>query len=130
MEANSLTSERLEDFFDACNDHDVDRIGDFFTSDGVYLASVGPDDDGTVFRGVDEIRRGFASFFGGYPDGRYTDIEVFVFGDQGFAKWTFTGTPSSGEKFSYRGVDLFAFIGDRIAVKDAFRKERSRPIGS
>ena len=30
---------------------------------------------------------------------------------------------------TYRGVDLFVFEGDLIAVKDAYRKERSAPIG-
>ena len=30
---------------------------------------------------------------------------------------------------SYRGVDLFTFDGDLIALKDAYRKERSKPIG-
>ena len=29
----------------------------------------------------------------------------------------------------HRGVDLFVFDGDHIAVKDAYRKERSAPIG-
>jgi hypothetical protein len=29
----------------------------------------------------------------------------------------------------YRGVDMFEFDGERVALKDAFRKERSTPIG-
>ncbi|MFP5333616.1 MAG: nuclear transport factor 2 family protein [Acidimicrobiia bacterium] len=122
-----FTADHLQAFFEACNAHDVDRIAGFFTPDGVYLASYGPDDDGTVYRGVDEVRRGFAAFFGTYPDGHYTDSELAVDGDRGLAKWTFTGTPAGGETMSYRGVDLFEFSGDRIALKDAFRKERARP---
>jgi ketosteroid isomerase-like protein len=125
-----FTAERLESFFEACNDHDIDRIGGFFTADGVYLASVGPDDGGTSFRGVDEVRRGFAGFFGAYPDGHYTDVRVFVDGDRGMAQWTFSGTSATGERMSYRGVDVFEFVGDLISLKDAYRKERSLPIGS
>jgi len=30
---------------------------------------------------------------------------------------------------TYRGVDLFVLEGDSIAVKDAYRKQRSAPIG-
>jgi ketosteroid isomerase-like protein len=128
--AATFTSDRLESFFDACNAHDVDRIVDFFTPDGVYLASVGPEDDGTSFRGVDEVKRGFTAFFTMYPDGHYSDLEVMVHGDTGVASWTFRGSTASGAKLTYRGVDLFEFVGDRIDRKDAFRKERSNPIGS
>ena len=67
--AHGFTTDRLEAFFGACNDHDVDRIAGFFTADGIYQASVGPDDDGTTFRGADEVGRGFAAFFAMYPDG-------------------------------------------------------------
>ena len=125
-----FSTERLESFFDACNEHDIDRIGEFFTADGVYLASVGPDDGGTSFLGVDEVRRGFTGFFAAYPDGNYTDVRVFVDGDRGMAQWTFSGTSATGERISYRGVDVFEFVGDLISLKDAYRKERSRPIGS
>lgn len=127
---SEFTAGRLEAFFDACNDHDVPRIAGFFTSDGIYRASVGPDDDGTTFQGPDEVGRGFAAFFAMYPDGRYTDIDIMVSGERGIASWTFTGTPVSGRQMSYRGVDLFRFEGEHIALKDAFRKERSAPIGS
>ena len=126
----AFTEERLASFFDACNDHDVDRIAGFFTSDGIYQASAGPDDDGTTFHGTDEVGRGFAAFFAMYPDGHYTDIDIQVNGNRGIASWTFTGTPPNGVSMSYRGVDLFRFEGGHIALKDAFRKKRSTPIGS
>ncbi|HVR33342.1 MAG TPA: nuclear transport factor 2 family protein [Acidimicrobiia bacterium] len=125
-----FTTARLEAFFDACNLHDVDLIAGFFTPDGVYLASVGPDDDGTVFRGVDAVRSGFDAFFRRYPDGLYTDIDLAVYDSRGVAQWTFTASTPGGPTMSYRGVDLFQFDGDRISLKDAFRKERSQPIGS
>lgn len=128
--AAGFTADRLEAFFGACNDHDVPRIAGFFTSDGIYRASVGPDNDGTTFDGADEVERGFAAFFAMYPDGHYTDIDIMVSGERGIASWTFTGTPPSGAQMSYRGVDLFRFEGEHIALKDAFRKERSTPIGS
>jgi uncharacterized protein (TIGR02246 family) len=127
--SSTFPEAHLERFFEACNAHDIDRIAGFFTPDGVYLASIGPDSDGTSFRGVDAVRRGFRSFFDTYPDGHYTNIEVAVHGERGYAKWTFSGTPAGGAPMSYRGVDLFEFVGDRIQVKDAFRKERSHPIG-
>lgn len=71
--------------------------------------------------------RGFDAFFRRYPDGRYTDIDVSLQGSRGVAQWTFSAERAG---LSYRGVDLFEFDGDRIFLKDAFRKERSQPIGS
>jgi uncharacterized protein (TIGR02246 family) len=123
------TTDLLDDFFAAWNAHDVERIVDFFTADGAYLASIGPDDDGTAFRGLEEVRRGVTAFLETYPDARYTDSSVLVCGDAGHATWTFHGTTTSGTKIIYRGVDIFEFDGDRIRLKDAFRKERALPLG-
>ena len=100
------------------------------TPDGAYHASIGPDDSGTAFHGSDELRRGVAAFLRTYQDVHYTDLVIGMSGDErAFASWTFHGISPEGEPMVYRGVDLFVFEGDRIAVKDAYRKERSSPIG-
>lgn len=124
-----MTRERLQRFFDAWNDHDVETIVSFFTPDGAYLASIGPDDDGTAFRGTDEVRRGVSAFLATYGDAHYTDLRVGMDGGRAFASWTFSGTRQGGERITYKGVDLFELEGDLIALKDAYRKERSSPIG-
>jgi ketosteroid isomerase-like protein len=128
--AGGMTVERMHDFFDAWDAHDVERIVAFFTRDGEYLASAGPDDDGTAFRGIDEVRRGVSAFLSSYPDAHYTDADILLAGDRGIARWTFHGTTTTGTPVRYRGVDVFEFVGDKIRVKDAFRKERSKPIGT
>ena len=124
-----MTSDRLSRFFDAWNDHDVETIVSYFTADGAYFASIGPDDEGTAFRGTAELRRGIAAFLANYADVHYTDIRIAILGDRGYATWTFHGVDPERGPMTYRGVDVFEFIGDHIAVKDAYRKERSRPIG-
>lgn len=125
-----MTGERLADFQAAWNAHDVERIVSFFTPDGAYLASVGPDDDGTAFRGIDEVRRGVTAFLSMYPDAHYSDVRTILVGDRAVVQWTFSGTPAGGPPITYRGVDLFEFVGDRVRLKDAFRKERAKPIGA
>jgi ketosteroid isomerase-like protein len=125
-----MTEDRLYDFFAAWNAHDVDRVVAFFTTDGAYLASIGPELDGTPFRGITEVRRGVSAFLAMYADTRYADTNVLVAGDRGMATWTFRGTSASGSQVVYRGVDVFEFVGDRIRLKDAFRKERARPVGA
>lgn len=129
MTGARMTEARMQGFFEAWGDHDVERVVSFFTSDGAYLASIGPEDDGTAFHGTDEVRRGVAAFLETFPDAHYTDTWVLLAGDRGVAGWTFHGTTSDGEQVRYRGVDLLEFEGDRIRLKDAFRKERSAPIG-
>ena len=126
-----MTPDRLRAFFDAWNAHDVETIVSHFIADGAYYASIGPDDVGTSFIGTDELRRGVAAFLGSYGDVHYTDLVIGMAGhDRAFASWTFHGTGPDGAPATYRGVDLFVFEGDHIAVKDAYRKERSHPIGS
>jgi ketosteroid isomerase-like protein len=125
----AMTDERIQAFFDAWQAHDVDGVVSFFTSDGTYLASAGPDADGTAFRGIDEVRRGVKAFLDTYPDGRYSNTSFVIAGDRGFAQWTFSGTSRDGRAISYRGVDILEFEGDRIRLKDAYRKEKTAPIG-
>jgi ketosteroid isomerase-like protein len=129
-ETARMTPRRMEEFFAAWNAHDVERIAGFFTSDGAYLASIGPDDDGTPFRGIDEVRRGVAGYLSTYPDARYTDTRFLIAANRGLAEWTFRGTTVDGKRVVYRGVDVFEFVGDRVRLKDAFRKERSAPVGT
>ena len=124
-----MTNDRLRRFFDAWNDHDVESIVGYFTADGSYFASIGPHDEGTAFRGTAELHRGVAAFLANYGDVHYTDLEILVAGDRGHATWTFHGVDPDDGPTTYRGVDVFEFDGDLIAVKDAYRKERSRPIG-
>lgn len=124
-----MTRQQRQRFFDAWNDHDVDTIVEQFTPHGAYVPSIGPDDEGTAFRGIEEVRRGVSAFLGRYPDAHYADLHVGMGGDRAFATWTFSGTDPEGRTITYRGVDVFELEGDRIRLKDAYRKERSAPLG-
>ena len=125
-----MSEARVLDFFAACNAGDLDAIAGFFTENAQYFGSIGPDDNGTEFNGRNEVREGMAAFLGSYRAAHYSDVKVVVTGNRGFATWTFSGTPSSATRINYRGVDIFEFEGDRIRVKDAFRKERAALIDS
>jgi hypothetical protein len=76
------------------------------------------------------LRRGVSAFLGTYGDVHYTDLVVGMSGvDRAFASWTFHGIGPDGTPVTYRGVDLLEFEGDLIRIKDAYRKERSSPVG-
>ena len=49
-----------------------------------------------------------------------------VSGARGVSEWTFVGTRASdGQRVEVDGCDLFTFHGDKIRVKDSWRKLRS-----
>jgi steroid delta-isomerase-like uncharacterized protein len=121
--------ELLERFTRAWNDHDVDAIMEFFDDDCAYLASFGPEKDGTTYRGRDAVRAGVNAYLSSFPDGQYSDVESFVAGDRGASQWTFSGTSKeTGERVEVRGCDVFEFANGKIKMKDAFRKERRDPL--
>jgi hypothetical protein len=115
----TMTNERLDAFMDAWNAHDVEGIVGFFADDCEFHASVGPELMGASYAGRDEIRKGVTAFFERFPDGKFEDASAWVAGDRGASEWTFV---SGGT--AVRGCDLFEFEGDRIRVKNAFRKIR------
>ena len=128
---NANTDTGFRNFLDACNARDLDLVASFFSPDAVYLGSIGSEDDGTSFIGHEQVCHGMDAFLNSHTEVKYTDIDVTIAGDRGFATWTFTGTRSNAETYSFRGVDILAFDDEgRISRKDAFRKERGKPIDS
>ncbi|KJC59743.1 polyketide cyclase [Bradyrhizobium sp. LTSPM299] len=97
----------------------------FMADDCVFEANAGPDVSGTVFRGRDEVRRGFMRAWQAFPDARWSDARHFISGDRGCSEWIFSGTGVDGKIIEVAGCDLFRFQGDKIAVKNSFRKHRS-----
>jgi ketosteroid isomerase-like protein len=109
---------------EAWNTRDVDAIVGAFSDDGVFHASVGPELMGSTSVGRDAIRRGVEAFFERFPTGRFEDTTLFVGGDKGYAEWTFVVTGPDGRDVPTRGCDLFEFEGEKIRVKNAFRKAK------
>lgn len=93
----------------------------FMTDDCVYYASVGPE-PGTTYRGPDEVRRGFAYMLTYDQERERHSGETVIVGDVGYATWSFDEVTPDGGRRTIHGCDLFRFRGERIVVKDAFRK--------
>jgi ketosteroid isomerase-like protein len=119
-----MSRERAEEFGAAWNSGDADSVASFFAEDGVYHASVGPDALGKSYIGKDNVRRGVQAFFDRFPVGKFENLKVVVAGDIGTFEWDFVTTDSSGQKVRTAGCDLLRFIGDKVAIKNAFRKQR------
>ena len=119
-----VTVEMLADFAAAWNRHDLDALLSFMTEDGAFHGVAGPDLLGRSFVGTEALREGFALAWQTFPDASWTDGVHGVCGDRGFSESTFTGTRADGQRVQARMVDVFTFRGGKIAVKNAFRKDR------
>lgn len=119
-----MTPARATEFGSAWNSRDPDLIASFFTDDGSYHASVGPDHLGKSFVGKDEIRKGARLFFDRFPDGRFENLKVVVSGNIGTFEWDFVASDATGNSVSIAGCDLLEFRGDMVVTKNAFRKAR------
>ncbi len=123
--SKAMTVGRATEFGAAWNSRDPDLIASFFTEDGSYHASVGPDRLGKSYAGRQNIREGVKAFFGRFPDGRFENLKVVVLGDLGTFEWDFVATDASGRSVSTAGCDLLEFRGDMVVKKNAFRKQRA-----
>ena len=121
-----LTTEILQAFADAWNRHDVDALMTFMTEDCVFEASAGPEICGARYAGRDAVRTAYAEVLATYPDAHWGNARHFVQGERGVSEWTFTGTRVDGTRVEVHGCDLFTFRGRKIAIKDSYRKNRTR----
>ena len=122
--SNAMTLERATEFGSAWNSRDPDLVTSFFADDGIYHASVGPDRLGKTYVGKEEIRKGVKAFFERFPDGKFENLKVVVAGDTGSFEWDFVATDTNGKSVSTAGCDLLRFRGDKVILKNAFRKVR------
>jgi len=93
----------------------------FMTGDCEFRASVGTG-PGTVFRGRDEVRRGFELMLA-YDEGAEAHGGLaFIAGDRGASQGAYSHTAADGTVIEVQGCDVYEFAGDLIRVKDAYRK--------
>jgi len=128
-ESTEVTTDQLEAFADAWNRHDAQALMSFMTPDCVFESSAGPEVCGTPYRGAEAVRAGFVDVWTTFPDAHWGNARHFVFGDRGLSQWTFTGTGKDGKRVEVHGCDLFTFRSGKIALKDAYRKNRP-PLAS
>ncbi|SDM08955.1 Ketosteroid isomerase-related protein [Oryzisolibacter propanilivorax] len=114
----------LVDFGHAWNSHDIDALMSFMADQCEFHAVAGPDLMGRSFVGREAVREGFQLAWQTFPDAAWLDGEHFVSGDRGVSETTFKGTKVDGSRVEARMVDIFTFRDGKIAVKNAYRKDR------
>ena len=116
-----MTPERLAEFGVAWRRQDVDALMEFMTDDCEFRASVGPE-PGTTYRGRAEVRRGFEALLAYDDAGEGHDGITLIDGRFGASQWVLVRTDGDGRETRVQGCDFFEFEGDRIKLKDAYRK--------
>ncbi len=124
MHPSTVNVTFLQDFAAAWNRHDIDALMGFMAPDCAFHAAAGPDLMGRSFIGRDAVREGFEQAWKTFPDAAWLDGEYFVSGDRGVAECTFRGTKADGSRTEARMVDVFTFRDGKIAIKNAYRKDR------
>lgn len=124
------TVDFLKAFGDAWNRHDIEALMSMMDDDCVFHAVAGPDLMGKSFVGRDEVRAGFELAWKTFPDAAWLDGDHFVVGDRGVSETTFCGTKADGTRIEARMVDVFTFRNGKIAIKNAFRKDRPPVSGA
>lgn len=111
----------LNQFGETWGNGDIDGLMNLMSDDCVYAASVG-DEPGTTYRGQAEVRRGFTDIIAFESGGESRSGRVWVSGDYAFAEWSYDDNLPDGTVIDVKGIDIFAFNGDKIRLKDAYRK--------
>lgn len=115
------TMERLAQAFNA---RDLDALMGCMAEDCAFHGAAGPDAEGTRHIGRAEVRAAYAAIFDAFPLAAWTEGQHSVAGDVGLSSWRFIGTDKAGTVVDVRGCDVFAFDGEKIALKDSYRKAR------
>lgn len=114
----------LEAFAAAWNRHDLDALIAFLHEDCAFHAVAGPELLGRSFVGRAAVRAGFQLAWQTLQDAAWLDGVHFVCGERGVSESTFSGTKADGTRIEARMVDVFTFRDGKIAVKNAYRKDR------
>jgi len=114
----------LQAFNDAWNRHDIEALMSFMADDCAFHAVAGPELLGRSYVGRAAVREGFQLAWQTFADAAWRDGEHFVSGDRGVSESTFSGTRADGTRIEARMVDVFTFRDGKIAVKNAYRKDR------
>jgi ketosteroid isomerase-like protein len=112
----------LERLAEAFNEHDLDRIMEFFSDNCSLDMPRGSDPWGTRYIGKEAVRKGLQARFEMLPDVHYEDVRHFATESMGFSEWLVTGTPRSGASVKARGCDHYEFRDGKVVRKDSYWK--------
>lgn len=119
-----MNKEQLQDYSDAWNAHDIDRIMEYMTVDCVFEPGGGSEKFGARFEGYDAVKERFIEVWTDIPDVRFENAVHFTQNNYGCSEWTIVGTSKEGKKIEADGCDIFTFENGKIKSKRSYVKDR------
>jgi ketosteroid isomerase-like protein len=111
----------LETFAQAWAEKNVDALLQLMTDDCVYGSSVGPE-PGRTYKGKSAVRAGILSMFA-HDDGTVSSVSNLRIGENhAYWEWHYSIATEQATPARRHGCDLFLFEGEKISLKQAFRK--------
>ena len=114
----------IKEVFSLFNQHDIEAVMSCFTDDCVFLTPGGDHIYGNKIEGKQAVRASFQNVFDTVKDAAWEDTSHVVDGDRVFSEWIYSGTDIDGNRTEVQGIDVFTIRDGKIAVKQAFRKNR------
>ncbi len=124
MSNQGARTEVLEAMFAAFNRYDVEGVLDCMTEDCVFETAAGDEAHGKRIQGREAVGAAFTQVWTSMPDVQWRNTTHFVAADRGVSEWTFAATRPDGTRIEADGCDLFTFRDGKVALKQAFRKDR------
>jgi ketosteroid isomerase-like protein len=116
----SRRSALAAEFMQAFCEHRTDAILAFFHPDAIWEFPVGPEPQGTTFRGHADLRRAMETMWRAFPDIFWVNLRIH---DAGATIVYEVVTESKSKDLSVHSVDILTFDDDDLIVtKRAYRK--------
>lgn len=112
----------MDRFAAAWNAHDIEGLMACMAEDCAFHTAAGPGAEGAQHVGWDLVRAAYVAVFEVFPEAAWTRATHSMAGDLGVSRWRFVGRDRAGQAVAMDGCDLLTFSGDRIALKDSYRK--------
>ena len=119
-----MNNKLLQEYSDAWNEHDIDKIMKMMTEDCVFEPGGGPERYGVRFEGAEAVRERFIEVWTDIPDVKFENAVHFSQDNYGCSEWTIVGTTKSGSKIEVDGCDVFTLEGGKIKSKRSYVKNR------
>lgn len=119
-----MNKKQLQEYSDAWNEHDIDRIMEFMVEDCVFEPGGGPETFGVRYEGYNAVRKRFIEVWTDIPDVKFEGATHFSEGNCGCSEWTIMGTSKYGTKIEVDGCDIFTFEDGKIKSKRSYVKNR------
>jgi ketosteroid isomerase-like protein len=114
------TRTTIDNFNDAFNRHDADRLAALLTEDTVF-EDTSPAPDGRRIEGKTAVVEFWRGWFARNPDAHFETEDVIVSGNRATVLWVYHKM-RNGQTWHLRGVDVFTVRDGKVAAKLAYVK--------